>query len=67
MGHSRGMENLAGTQRHLDCLLSVPAQLVDWSLGGRSAALIDPAQVVFKTYVRLSGNVSQLIRNLQYL
>ena len=44
------MENMARTQRYLDHLLSLPAELVDRSLGGWSVALIDPAQVIFKRY-----------------
>jgi hypothetical protein len=48
----RGMENVAGTERYLDRLLSAPAQLVNWRLGGWSLTLINPAQVVSKRCVR---------------
>ena len=40
-------------ERYLDDLLSAPARLVNWCLGGRSFALIDPAQVVSKRCVRV--------------
>jgi len=52
MGVPRGMENVARTKRRLDRLLSAPARLVNWRLGGWSVALINPAQVVSKRCVR---------------
>ena len=54
VGDPRGMENVAGTERYLDRLLSAPAQLVNWRLGGWSFTLINPAQVVSKRCFRAS-------------
>lgn len=52
MGVPRGMENVARTKRYLDRLLSAPAQLVNWRLGGWSFTFINPPQVVSKRCVR---------------
>ena len=49
----RGVEDVVRTKRYLDHLLSAPARLVNWRLGGWSVTLVNPAQIIPKRCVQV--------------